>query len=85
MFLEFLYSGHIQMDSLSTDQLTELLTLADRYEVLICYFDIFLKRKKDKFCYVEFSCTFQSAMNQATFSGILWSLIIYLTEKAAIF
>lgn len=45
MFLEFLYSGHIQMDSLSTDQLTELLTLADRYEVLICYLDIFLKRK----------------------------------------
>nr|XP_022318373.1 uncharacterized protein LOC111121395 isoform X2 [Crassostrea virginica] len=33
MFLEFLYTGHIQMDSLSTDQLTELLTLADRYEV----------------------------------------------------
>ncbi|XP_061196240.1 uncharacterized protein LOC133204507 [Saccostrea echinata] len=33
MFLEFLYSGGIQSDSLSTDQLTELLTLADRYEV----------------------------------------------------
>lgn len=33
MFLEFLYCGHIQLNSLSTDQLTELLTLADRYEV----------------------------------------------------
>lgn len=34
MFLELLYCGHIQLNSLSTDQLTELLTLADRYEVI---------------------------------------------------
>ena len=34
------------MDSLSTDQLTELLTLADRYEVLICYLDIFFNKRK---------------------------------------
>lgn len=33
IFLEYLYSGRIRQNSLTTDQLAELLLLSDRYEV----------------------------------------------------
>ena len=35
LFLEFLYGGKLEMSELSTEQLSDLLVLADRYEVCI--------------------------------------------------
>ena len=33
MFLEYLYSGQLEMNDLATEQLADMMTLADRYDV----------------------------------------------------
>ncbi len=33
MFLEYLYNGHLETSEISTEQIADMMTLADRYEV----------------------------------------------------
>lgn len=33
MFLEYLYSGSLEMNEMSTEQIADMMTLADRYDV----------------------------------------------------
>lgn len=37
LFLEYLYGGNIELNELSTEQIADLITLADRYDVIIPY------------------------------------------------
>ena len=46
MFLEYLYGGNIEMNELSTEQIADMMTLADRYDVSL-YSNILLYEQVD--------------------------------------
>lgn len=37
LFLKFVYSGHLDMDKMSMEEIIEMLAVADRYEVCSCH------------------------------------------------